>query len=121
MRWEAPDNSEKFDLEYYKVYILSEQENSYIANGTSTALEYQFNLDNMIPLRSNVHIIVTAVSKCSQEGLRSHALEWRENINKAAFTNVPGTVKMGSVSTTFKDYDNLIMINGNIHLIIHTN
>ena len=111
-----PDNSERFDLEYFIVYVLSQQENSYIANGTSTKLEYYFNLDNiLIPKQSNVHIIVTAVNKCSQEGLRSHALnlEWRKSISKAEFSNTSDTVTIGA---TFKDSINTI--NGNMHYII---
>ena len=119
VRWEAPDNSERFDLEYFKIYLLSEQENSYIANGTSTKLEYYFNLDNVIILQqSNVHIIVTTVNKCSQEGLRSHALnlEWREHISKAEFSNTSDTFTIGSISATFKG--SVDVINGNMHYII---
>ena len=111
VRWEAPDNSERFDLEYFKVYVLSEQGNSYIANGTSTKLEYYFDL-NMIPQQNNVYIIVTTVNKCSQEGLRSQVLEWRESISKAEFSNTSDTVTIGSISATFKDS---VMINGNMH------
>ena len=86
--WDAPYNSEKFDLEHFKVNVLSDQ--VYIENGTTTELEYRFN--PIIPPQSSIQIVVTAISKCSQEGHRSLAVEWREIINNAVPTNVPDPV-----------------------------
>ena len=67
--WSAPENLERFDLEYYIVQILvSEPGRSYELNGTTTELEYIFNLD--VPPMSirNIHEIITimisAVTKC---------------------------------------------------------
>ena len=37
VRWDPPDNSDKFDLEHFKVHALSEHNNRYI-NGTSMEL-----------------------------------------------------------------------------------
>ena len=68
--WDAPDNSKKFDLDHFKVHILLPEQESYIANGTSMEPEYLFHSDSvMIPPQSSIHITVTAVSKCSQQGL----------------------------------------------------
>ena len=64
VKWSAPENLERFDLEYYIVQVLvSEQGRSYIRNGTTAELEYIFNLDS-VPLTSSIQIMVTAVSKC---------------------------------------------------------
>ena len=66
--WSAPENLEKFDLEYYIVQVLvSEPDRSYLLNGTTTELEYIFDLDS-VPLKSRVQIMVTAVSKCGTHG-----------------------------------------------------
>ena len=62
--WSAPINLEGFDLEYYIVQLLvSEPDRSYLLNGTTTELEYIFDLDS-VPLTSRIQIMVTAVSKC---------------------------------------------------------
>ena len=71
LMWSAPENLERFDLEFYFVQILvSEPGRSYELNGTTTELEYLFDLD-ILPI-SNIHEIVTvmisAVTKC---GIRS--------------------------------------------------
>lgn len=98
MTWEVPDNSEKFDLEHFKVHIMLPEQDSYIANGTSMKPEYRFHSD-MIPSQTDsIHIHVTAVSKCSQQGLRSvthrNVSDWRENpdITAGIVTCVSGTV-----------------------------
>jgi hypothetical protein len=104
--WDAPYNSENFDLEYFKINILSEQ--AYIENGTTTEFEYHFNSD-IIPPQTSVHIIVTAISKCSQEGHRSRAAEWRD---KTVSMNTPdpvNVINIGSTAVPDKKYD---MING---------
>ena len=100
--WDAPYNSEKFDLEYFKVNVLSDQ--VYIENGTTTELEYHFNPDDIIiPPQSSIQIVVTAVSKCSQEGHRSLAVKWREIINNAVPTNVPHPVNNITTATAIYD------------------
>ena len=88
--WDAPENSEKFDLDYFKVHIM--QESQYIANGTSMEQEYYFHSD-VIPPQTDVNIVVTAVNKCSQQGLRSHyRVEWSDDTDiKPTFTMVRDT------------------------------
>ncbi len=95
--WDAPDNSEKFDLEYFKVHIM--QENRYIANGTSREEEYYFHsqTDVISPqVQSDMHIVVTTVNKCSQQGLRSptYRLELSEDTVdiKPTFTKDPDAI-----------------------------
>ena len=78
MKWSAPENLERFDLEYYIVQVLvSEQGRSYIQNGTTAELEYilNFNLDS-VTLTSSIQIMVTAVSKCGTHSpiLKTRAL-----------------------------------------------
>ena len=64
VKWSAPGNLERFDLEYYIVQVLvSEPGRSYIRNGTTAELEYIFNLDS-VTLTSSIQIMVAAVSKC---------------------------------------------------------
>ena len=65
-----PDNSDKFDLEHFKVHIVLPEQETYIANGTNMEPEYH--------------------RQCSQQGLRAPAVElgWREVTDKAMFTNV---------------------------------
>ena len=108
VRWDPPDNSENFDLEHFKVHALSEYNNRYI-NGTTTELGYRFNSD-IIPPFGTVHISVSAVSKCSQQGLRSSAVEWREGTDRPMFTSGPNTVKTDKDPTALKEY----VINGNV-------
>ena len=112
--WDPPDNSENFDLEHFKVHALLEQNSRYI-NKTTKELGYHFNSD-IIPPLGNVRITVSAVSKCSQEGLRSSAVEWREDTDRAVFTSDPNTaaVKTDKDLTALKEYESdIIMINGN--------
>ena len=108
--WDAPYNSENFDLKYFEVSILSDQ--AYIANGTTTELEYHFN-SGIIPPQTSVHIMVTAISKCSQKGRRSYAaVEWRENdnsITKAVSINAPDHVKDNITTAVINEAE---MING---------
>lgn len=113
--WDAPYNSEKFDLEHFKVNVLSDQ--VYIENGTTTEYEYHINPDDIIvPPQSNIiQIVVTAVSKCSQEGHRSRSLavEWSEIINDAVPTNVPDTVNNINTKTAIYDAEiDVIKANG---------
>lgn len=106
VRWDVPDNIDRFDLEYFKVQaFIAEPGTGYFLNRTSTELEYQF---NFLPLQSDVHITVTAVSKCSQQGPRSLQVVWMKNTG-------PGVVafmanNQTGILTTSKDYD--IMFNG---------
>ena len=60
--WSAPENLEKFDLEYYIVQVLVSGPDM-LLNGTTTELEYIFDLDS-VPLTSSIQIMVAAVSKC---------------------------------------------------------
>ena len=105
VNWDAPENSENFDLEYFKVQIM--QENQYIANGTSRENEYYFH-SGMIPphAQSGMHIVVTAVNKCFQQGLRSavYRVEWSEDIDaniKPTSTNIPDGI--GKTEKVIKD------------------
>jgi hypothetical protein len=96
--WDPPDNSKKFDLDHFKVHIILPEQDSYIANGTSMEPEYHFHSDNvlMVPAQNSIHVTVTAVSKCSQQGLSGpFAIEvgWREVTDK---TNIPAVSKTGS-------------------------
>ena len=111
--WDPPDNSEKFDLQHFKIHImLPEQEfQSYIANGSSIEPEYHIHSD-MIPSQNDIiHITVTTVSKCSQQGIsyRSPRIdnvnEWREDADKDVFTKVPNTVRM--TEKAFSDYSRI--------------
>lgn len=71
LRWDAPDNSNKFDLEYFRIQVSSpKQREEYILNVTSTELEYPFGLNSSI-LQSGLNITVSAVSKCLQKGSAS--------------------------------------------------
>ena len=64
--WSAPENIERFDLEYYIVLVLvSEPDRSYTLNGTTTKLKYIFDLD-LISVTNRIQVMVTAVSKCGK-------------------------------------------------------
>ena len=72
--WTAPDNIQRFDLEYYSVQgMLVESDVTYIINGTMTEHEYRFDFESL-PVTKEVTIRVTAVSKC---GDYSHTSEVR--------------------------------------------
>ena len=110
-----PNNNERFDLEHFKVHIMLPEQENCIANGTSMIPEYRFHSD-MIPLQANsiiltVHVTVTAVSKCSQQGLRSQRIEWRDDtgINTASMV----TSVSGIVSKSEKAVGEDEMMNGN--------
>ena len=93
--WDMPDNNEKFDLEHYKIHIMLPEQERYIANGTSMEPEYHFHSDMIQSQNSNIHVTVTAISKCSQQSLSSPRVEWREDTLsdiKAVVTNDPGTI-----------------------------
>ena len=69
--WSAPENVERFDLEYYIVQVLvSEPDKSYLLNGTTTELEYIFDLDS-VSVMSRIQVMVTAVSKCGKHSQTS--------------------------------------------------
>ena len=100
-------------------YHAEQNNRYYIVNGTTTELGYHFNSDIIPgPALGNVHITVTvtAVSKCSQQGLRSSAVEWREDTDRPMFTSGPNTVKTDKNPTVLKEY---YMINGNVTPIIN--
>jgi hypothetical protein len=110
--WDPPNNSKKFDLDHFKVHIILPEQDSYIANGTSMESEYHFHSDNVLvppQNRLSIHVTVTAVSKCFQQGLsRLFAVEvgWREVTDK---TNVPSVSKTGSGPNEYE-----LIQNGNI-------
>ena len=114
--WDVPDNNERFDLEHFKVHIMLPEQENCIANGTSMEPEYRFHSD-MIPSQTNsihiltVHVTVTAVSKCSQQGLRSPRIEWRDDtdINTASMV----TIVSGTVSKSEKAVGEDEITNGN--------
>ena len=108
--WDPPVNSHKFDLEHFKVYALSEQNSTFI-NGTTMEPEHRF-ISDIIPPFGNVHISVSAVSKCSHQGLRSSAIiEWTDGIGGVKSTNVPNTVKTDKDPTALKEYESKDVIN----------
>ena len=68
LRWDAPDNINKFDLEHFRIQVFSSDlEKEYVLNVTSTELKYPFGLNSSV-LQSSLNLIVSAVSKCSQQG-----------------------------------------------------
>ena len=111
VRWDPPDNSHKFDFEHFRVHVLSEQNSRFILNGTTMEPEYRF-ISDIIPPFDNVHISVSAVSKCSHQGLRSSAIiEWRDGIGGVMSTNAPNTVKTNKDPTALKEYESKDVIN----------
>ena len=112
--WDVPDNNEKFDFDHFKIHIMLPEQESYIANGTSMESEYHFHSDVIPPQTDIVHVVVTTVSKCSQQGNRSLAVEfeWAE-AQVTISTNVPDTPH--KLETTFKGYTN--MINGKLIIL----
>jgi hypothetical protein len=95
--WDAPNNSKKFDLDHFKVHIMLPEQDSYIANGTSMEPEYHFHSDNvlMVPAQNSIHVTVTAVSKCSQQGLSGpFAVEFIDNpeVDEAMLINARDVV-----------------------------
>ena len=71
VKWSAPDNIDRFDLEYYRVQVLiimSESDKSYYLNRTTSEQVYIFDLDFFSPGSSILlhSMNVTAVSKCGQ-------------------------------------------------------
>ena len=72
LRWDAPDNIDRFDLEYFQIQLitLSEPAEEYILNVTSTEVGYPFGLSSSILLH-DLNLTVSAVSKCSQQGATS--------------------------------------------------
>ena len=113
VRWDVPDNSEKFDLEGFKVRafaMLSEQESRCIVNETTIKLEYYF-ISDIIPPQMNINttVTVTAISKCSQQGVRSHAVVWSkgEDVDKIMFTSA-----ISKTEDAFRSY--YIVANGKI-------
>lgn len=103
--WDAPVNSEKFDLQHFKVHIMLPEQESYILNGTSMEPEYHVCPDM---IQNDIRVTITTVSKCSQQGLsyRSPRIvnEWREDTDKIVFTKVPDTVR--NTEKAFNDYYN---------------
>ena len=112
VNWDVPDNNNKFDLEHFKIHIMLPEQETHIANGTSMEPEYHFHSDNVMILPQNsMHVTVTAVSSCSQEGLKALAVElgWREVTDKAMFTNVSDAVS--KTENDPKEYEHVM--NGN--------
>ena len=107
--WEKPENSEKFDLEYFKIQavLVSELETGthYSINGTTTELQYLLTL----PLQSSasITITVTAISKCSQQ-LGHGSRRWMILV---PFTRHPYTIQTEESPSAVK-IDDHIGING---------
>ena len=71
LRWDAPANIEKFDLDHYTVQALSSEVSKvYALNVTGSELEYPFGLimNSSLPQYELNNLTVSAVSKCSQQG-----------------------------------------------------
>ena len=114
MSWDPPDNSKKFDLDHFKVHIMLPEQENYVANGTSMEPEYHFHSDNIVvPPQTSIHVVVTAVSKCSLSG--PFAIKLYLEINdEAVFTNVRDVVSKTESGPGPEEYrHNLITMNGN--------
>ena len=80
LRWDAPANIDKFDIEYYTIRVLSSEESDgkeYELNVTGSELEYPFGVIMNTSLAqyesSNYNLTVSAASKCSQQGPEASA------------------------------------------------
>ena len=81
LQWTAPDNTDKFDLDYYVIQVTQLSRillqagedmtfNKYSLNLISTELAYPFGLDDLILQNLDVvNLSVFAVSKCSEQSL----------------------------------------------------
>ena len=117
--WDAPENYERFDLEHFKVHIMLPEQETYIANGTSMIPEYRFHSDVIPSENNNIHIRITAVSKCSQQHVAAplrpvaHSIrilsEWRENpgIIAGLVTRASSTVSNSESEKDFGDQTNM--------------
>ena len=71
LAWEEPENIEHFDLEYFQISVFMSlpsitgtgQDIQYSVNATTTGLNYHF----VFPMPTVEYIMVTAISKCSDE------------------------------------------------------
>ena len=93
VQWNAPTNFDRFDLDYYKIQVLSlEQDEGDVLNVTSPNLEYPFGLvlNPPFPLHelTQNNLTVSAVSKCSQQGPEA-----------LATISIPSTINQDNVST----------------------
>ena len=115
--WDPPDNSNKFDLDHFKVHIMLPdlEQVSYIANGTSMEPEYHFHSESvMVPPQNRIHIAVIVVSKCSQQSLSGPLaieLGWREVTEKTVFTNALDVVNKTDNGPI--EYKDITITNGN--------
>ena len=78
VRWAAPANSDKFDLEHYTIQALSSKvDKRYELNVTSSELEYPFGLimstSESFPQYKSSNLTVSAVSRCSLQGSEASA------------------------------------------------
>jgi hypothetical protein len=77
LRWDAPANIDKLDLEHYTIQVLSSEEGEeYELNVTGSELEYPFGVilnTSLAQYESTSNLTVSAVSKCSQQGPEASA------------------------------------------------
>ncbi len=76
LRWDAPANINRFDLEHYTIQVLSSEEGQrYQLNVTGSELEYPFGviMNTSITRYGSSNLAVSAVSKCSQQGSEASA------------------------------------------------
>ena len=93
--------------------MLTELE-GYIANRTSMEPEYHFHSGSVtVPPQSSIHITVTVVSKCSQQGLSGpFAVDFNPKVNdRAVFTSVHDVVSKTESGPKEYKHD-IIMMNG---------
>ena len=85
VRWDAPANIDKFDLEHYTIQALSSEvgKGYYELNVTGSELEYPFGLimNTSFPQYELNNLRVSAVSKCSQQGPEASATVPTPNVN----------------------------------------
>ena len=103
VRWDAPANSDKFDLEHYTIQALSsETDKKYELNVTGSKLEYPFGLiTNTSVLQNELsNLSVSAVSRCFQKGLETSTTLPSQNVGPRP-VDVSIDNSVGSTDRTF--------------------
>ena len=104
VRWNVPANFDRFDLEHYKIQVLSfERDEGDVLNVTSPNLEYPFGLvmNSSLPQPGWNNLSVSAISKCSQQGPEATAtiISPNPNLNSPMPLNVSAADSFNSTTT----------------------